>query len=67
MDSFGGEGGGIGDWAMPLAAFAAGVIAPERTSTALRNWSAIQEGQLRQREAGENRTFREKQFAAQQG
>ena len=67
MDSFGGEGGGIGDWGLPLAAFAAGVIAPERTSTALRNWSAIQEGQLRQREAGENRTFREKQFAAQQG
>ena len=64
MDSFGGEGGGIGDWGLPLAAFAAGVIAPERTSTALRNWSAIQEGQLRQKEHAENRAFREKQYTS---
>mgnify|MGYP001560570982 CR=1 FL=1 len=66
MESFGGGEGGVGDWALPLAAFAAGVVAPERTSTALRNWSAIQEQQLRQKEATETRAFREKQFASQE-
>lgn len=70
MDSPGGaqsgSGGGVGDWAMPLLAFAAGFASPERSAPVFQNMRFMMEEQRRRQERGEDVEFRNRQFAAQE-